>query len=209
MFPKQADSGYRESIGKPCGIAGTRTEQKVALGCALMLGAIFVLEVGTPNDVVGALALLPLTAAAWMLSTRMAALIMGAGALFFIATVLLETRSRLTLVLVAISVLVTAGFVRFCATHLSARRVADDKQNGALPSTAIPALQLWKRDAAAPLTRRELEVARLAALAYTAAEIGHHLHIGERTVESHIASTYVKLGIKSRSELIRIASRLG
>jgi DNA-binding CsgD family transcriptional regulator len=62
--------------------------------------------------------------------------------------------------------------------------------------------------AAASLTRRELEVARLAARAYTAAEIGQALHIGERTVESHIASTYLKLGIRSRSELIRIASKL-
>jgi DNA-binding CsgD family transcriptional regulator len=209
MFPKQADSGYREYIGTPCGIGGTRTEQRVAIGCALTLGAIFVLEVGTPNDVVGALALLPLTAAAWMLSTRMAALILGAGALFFIATVLLESRNRLTLLLVAISVLVTAGFVRFWATSLSARRVADDNRGGAFGSPAVPTFQVRNTDAAASLTRRELEVARLAALAYTAAEIGRQLHIGERTVESHIASTYVKLGIKSRSELIRIASRLG
>jgi DNA-binding CsgD family transcriptional regulator len=197
MFPKQAGSGYREYIGKPCAITGTRTEQRVAIGCALVLGAIFVLEVATPNDVVGALALLPLTAGAWMLSDRMAALVMGAGALLLITAVLVEARNRPTLLLVAISVLVTAGFVRYCATAQSARTVADDEQDGAFTSPATP------------LTRRELEVARLAALAYTAAEIGHQLHIGERTVESHIASTYVKLGIRSRSELIRFASRLG
>ncbi len=204
MFPKQAGSGYREYIGTPCAIAGTRTEPKVALGCAFILGAIFVLEVATPNDVVGALALLPLTAGAWLLSDRMAALIMGAGALFFTAAVILETRNRPTLFLVAISVLITASFVRLCATGLSAQRDADARQGWAFTSPARPG----NRDAAAPLTRRELEVARLAARAYTAAEIGHQLHIGERTVESHIASTYVKLGIRSRSELIRSASRL-
>jgi DNA-binding CsgD family transcriptional regulator len=60
----------------------------------------------------------------------------------------------------------------------------------------------------AALTRRELEVARLAASAYTASEIGQRLHIGERTVESHLASTYLKLGITSRSELIRMAANL-
>ncbi len=69
-------------------------------------------------------------------------------------------------------------------------------------------MTLRRPDLLSALTRRELEVARLAALAYTAAEIGNQLHIGERTVESHIANTYVKLGIRSRSELIRIASRL-
>ncbi len=137
-----------------------------------------------------------------MLSGRMAALIMGAGALFFTAAVFLETRNRPTLLLVAISALVTAGFVRLLASSLSARGDGNDT------AAARPAFRLRNRNAAAPLTRRELEVARLAALAYTAAEIGNQLHIGERTVESHIANTYVKLGIRSRSELIRIASRL-
>ena len=209
MFPKHAGSGYREYIGRPCALAGARGEERVALGCALMLGAIFVLEVATPNDVVGVLAVLPLTAGAWMLSDRMAALIMGTGALFFMAAVLLETRNRLSLLLVAVSVLVTAGFVRLCASSLSARRVAENQQRGVFTLPAAHAVQLLNGDAAAPLTRRELEVARLAARAYTAAEIGHQLHIGERTVESHIAKTYVKLGIRSRSELIRIGSRLG
>jgi DNA-binding NarL/FixJ family response regulator len=205
MFPKQASSGYREYIGKPCALAETRIEQRVALGCVLILGAIFVLEVATPSDVVGALALLPLTAGAWLLSDRMAALIIGAGALSFAAAVILEASNRLTMLVVAISVLITAGFVRLCATSLSAQRVADDKHKGTFISPAVTG----NGNAAAPLTRRELEVARLAARAFTAAEIGHQLHIGERTVESHIAKSYVKLGIRSRSELIRIASRLG
>ncbi len=61
-----------------------------------------------------------------MLSGRMAALIMGAGALFFTAAVFLETRNRPTLLLVAISALVTAGFVRLLASSLSARGVGND-----------------------------------------------------------------------------------
>jgi DNA-binding CsgD family transcriptional regulator len=60
---------------------------------------------------------------------------------------------------------------------------------------------------AGPLTPREREVAHLAGQAYTAAEIGARLHIGERTVETHLANTYMKLGISSRRELIRMASR--
>jgi DNA-binding CsgD family transcriptional regulator len=54
-----------------------------------------------------------------------------------------------------------------------------------------------------------MEVARLGAEGYTAAEIGRRLNIGERTVESHLASTYSKLRITSRLQLVRMASELG
>lgn len=198
MVHEATDSGYRKYIVRPCALAGRRPERPVALACILALGAIFILELMTPDDVVGALALLPVAAAVWMFSSRMAAAIVGAGALFFTLAILLEPRNRLTLLLVAIPALATAAFVRLCATSLSVRRVADEQRNEAFGSPAVPRL-----------TCRELEVARLAARAYTAAQIGQQLHIGERTVESHIASTYVKLGIRSRSELIRMASNLG
>jgi len=198
MVQEATDSGYRKYIVGPCAFAGKRPERPVALACILALGAIFILELMTPDDVVGALALLPLAAAMWMFSTPMAAVNLSAGALFFTLAILLEPRNRLTLLLVAIPVLATAASVRLCATSLSVRREADEQQNEASAPPAVPRL-----------TCRELEVARLAARAYTAAQIGQQLHIGERTVESHIASTYVKLGIRSRSELIRMASILG
>lgn len=59
------------------------------------------------------------------------------------------------------------------------------------------------------LTGREREVASLAAQGYTAAEIGAQLFIGRRTVESHLANGYAKLGIRNRRELIRRAAELG
>ncbi len=210
MAKMQRDSGYRHYLVRPCAMAGTRHDQIVALGCMLMLAAIFTLELMTPNDVVGALALLPLAAAAWLLSSRIAGVVMAAGALFFIVAPLVETGNRLTLLLVGIPVLVTAGFVRLYAASLCLAPLTEKQQKrGAVAWPAFRADQFGDGYAEASLTRRELEVARLAARAYTAAEIGHQLHIGERTVESHIASTYLKLGIRSRSELIRMASRLG
>ena len=59
------------------------------------------------------------------------------------------------------------------------------------------------------LTRREREVARLAASGMTAREIAAALFVGERTVESHLASTYAKLGVNSKLELVRRGRELG
>jgi DNA-binding CsgD family transcriptional regulator/tetratricopeptide (TPR) repeat protein len=53
------------------------------------------------------------------------------------------------------------------------------------------------------LSRRERQVAELAVQGFTAAEIGARLDIGERTVETHLASIYAKLGVKSKLDLIR------
>jgi DNA-binding CsgD family transcriptional regulator len=51
------------------------------------------------------------------------------------------------------------------------------------------------------ITSRELEVARLAARRLSAAEIAAQLCISRRTVETHLASVYTKVGINSRGEL--------
>ena len=59
------------------------------------------------------------------------------------------------------------------------------------------------------LSRREREVALLASRGETAAEIAGQLFISERTVESHLVNVYAKLGLRSKSELIRRADELG
>jgi DNA-binding CsgD family transcriptional regulator/predicted negative regulator of RcsB-dependent stress response len=76
----------------------------------------------------------------------------------------------------------------------AARRVA--AKAGATP------VALARADA---LTKREAEVAELAARGYISRQIGEELGIGERTVETHLATVYRKLGVKTRVEL---ASRL-
>ena len=59
------------------------------------------------------------------------------------------------------------------------------------------------------LTRREAEVARLAATGISAKEIAQSLFVGERTVESHLASVYAKVGVDSKLQLVRRAAELG
>jgi DNA-binding CsgD family transcriptional regulator len=59
------------------------------------------------------------------------------------------------------------------------------------------------------LTRREREVARLAARGMSTKEISQTLFIGERTVETHLGNVYAKLGLKSKLQLVRRAGELG
>ena len=58
------------------------------------------------------------------------------------------------------------------------------------------------------LTKREREVARLAAEGWSGREIAQRLFIGERTVETHLANAYAKLGVSSKMELVRLAPEL-
>lgn len=59
---------------------------------------------------------------------------------------------------------------------------------------------------AVPLTRREREVAVLAAEGLSSKEIAAQLFVSARTVENHLQAVYGKLGVTSRDEL---AARLG
>ncbi|HSL06436.1 MAG TPA: LuxR C-terminal-related transcriptional regulator [Pseudonocardiaceae bacterium] len=59
------------------------------------------------------------------------------------------------------------------------------------------------------LTRRERQVAELGAGGYTAAQIATRLHIGVRTVETHLARSYPKLGVTSKQQLVHRAAEFG
>ncbi|MGH8905409.1 MAG: response regulator transcription factor [Egibacteraceae bacterium] len=61
----------------------------------------------------------------------------------------------------------------------------------------------------ASLTERERQVAELAARGYTAQRIADRLHISARTVETHLARIYAKLGATSKQDLIHRAAELG
>ena len=58
-----------------------------------------------------------------------------------------------------------------------------------------------------PLSRREMEVAALVAEGATNAQVAGRLFISERTVESHVASIFNKLGVDSRVSRSRVGSR--
>lgn len=59
------------------------------------------------------------------------------------------------------------------------------------------------------LTGRERQIAELAAAGFTARQIGAQLHIGVRTVETHLARVYRKLGVGSKQQLVSRRIELG
>ena len=57
------------------------------------------------------------------------------------------------------------------------------------------------------LTTRELEILLLAARGLSNSEISENLHLAEATVRRHLANTYSKMAVNSRSEATRMALR--
>jgi class 3 adenylate cyclase/DNA-binding CsgD family transcriptional regulator len=91
-----------------------------------------------------------------------------------------------------------------CGAMIRRRRVAEDiRRLGARGRRAARAAT-----GPAALSKREREVARLAVDGRSAKEIAAALFIGERTVESHLAAVYAKLGVSSRVELVRLGPDL-
>ena len=66
-----------------------------------------------------------------------------------------------------------------------------------------------RRNVGVRLTARELEVLAIAAEGSTAREIATRLGVRERTITTHLARIYGKLGVGSRLAAIRAASRAG
>jgi len=197
---------------RPYALAGSPREAAFAGLCIGLLGAVFVAAIFTPYVVVGTFALVPLLAGLWMLSSRHAALVAVAATVFLGAAVVIETASRMDVILIGVAVFATAVIVRVYATGLAPLLASRRHSRPAVKSWAtLKTLDGIDRssDSVRSLTQRELQVARLGAEGYTAPEIGQRLNIGVRTVESHLASAYSKLRISSRVQLVRMASRLG
>jgi DNA-binding CsgD family transcriptional regulator len=81
-----------------------------------------------------------------------------------------------------------------------ARRLAERAAGG---RAAVIQVSPWLTGAfsAIPLTPRERQIAALAAEGHTDLAIAGRLHISTRTVQTHLAHVYAKLGINRRSDL--------
>ena len=84
-----------------------------------------------------------------------------------------------------------------------------DRANEAMRELGQAGRRAAGRHGGVALSPRERDVAHLAVEGLTARQIGERLHIGERTVETHLANLYVKLGVESKRDLLQHAEELG
>ena len=87
-------------------------------------------------------------------------------------------------------------------------RAGHDSRRGRRLCRRCPAVGARRRPVAppvsdGPLSRREMEVAELVADGATNAQVAARLFISERTVESHLASIFNKLGVDTRLQVAR------
>ena len=185
----------------PFALAGRSDEIAVAAGSIVLLLLVFVGDLVTPVQVaLTALGLIPLLAAAWLLSDRLALAVAVVALGQLVLTAALGAVSIPTAVSEATAYVVLGLVVRLYAGSLAEMLSRQ---------TPVRRAEVTTGNGVETLTKREREVAVLAAQGYTAREIGVHLHIGERTVETHVANVCSKLGLKAKVELVRSASRLG
>jgi len=121
---------------------------------------------------------------------------------------------------------VDVGNSRYLAEHISGARLVEASGVDHRPwlgdageildvieifLTGTPARRRGRRYAtgAEALTRREREIIALTMGGETAPAIAAALFLSERTVESHLARAYAKLGVHSKLELARRAAELG
>ncbi|HLI15244.1 MAG TPA: response regulator transcription factor [Acidimicrobiales bacterium] len=79
-------------------------------------------------------------------------------------------------------------------------------------ATGLPASSWARGDRGSrrhELTRREIEVLRLAGAGASTAEIARHLFVSARTAKNHLASIYSKLGVRDRTQAVLAGLRLG
>ncbi len=92
-----------------------------------------------------------------------------------------------------------ASGTRYLAPPLSQSMLTDYEER----------LESGQIDLFATLSPRQREVMKYAALGYNSRETAEKLQIGKRTVESHLAEVNERLRLRSRSELVRNAVRVG
>ena len=92
------------------------------------------------------------------------------------------------------------GVTRFTAEYETGKSLDRDAASALALGEPVQAAAAGQA-AAAPLGKREAEVARLVAGGLTNKQIGARLFISERTVDSHVRSILNKLGFNSRAQI--------
>lgn len=92
---------------------------------------------------------------------------------------------------------------------MSGSRYLSSQLNERLVNNFIQRVETGILDPMTLLTEREREVLQMTAEGLTSIEIGDHLSVSPRTVETHRQSLMKKLNIKNQTDLIRFAIKQG
>ncbi len=176
----------------------------VAGACAAAVLGLFVVEMVTQRDRVLTAIALPLVAAAWSLAGwRLLSVAILGLSVELAAGWAEKSHPEATMVETLTLMTLTAG-IHLLSRAQSLRGRRRPRKSSILAGHA-PA-GTW--DDLRLLTKRENAVVRLAAQGHSNREVGKRLFIGERTVETHLAHAYSKLGIRSKVELVRRLSEM-
>ena len=183
---------YERLLIRPRTWAGTPVEPPAVAVCLSILVLIFAAEIRTPSSVVGILAIFPLMIATWMLSRWPATAVLASAIFLVVAEMAAKAIDGLTGATELVAMISLAAVVRLYASRLDLL----------FPRLHRPGIdRLMTR-----LSKREREIVRLTVEGHTAPQIARLLHISERTVETHLANAYGKLGISSKFDLVRRAA---
>jgi DNA-binding CsgD family transcriptional regulator len=177
-----------------------RTKPALVALVAASIGLLFVADLYAPPDVpLGVAVIVPVLISCFFLEQPWSLAVLGLAILTRVADAIVGDTSP---VLAALEV---ASYAAAVAITLSfARRV----ELMPPPADADPVLERSVLNLspasleAAGLTDRERQVLDMAIHGLTAKQIGERLYIGRRTVETHLARAYGKLGARTKSELI-------
>jgi DNA-binding CsgD family transcriptional regulator len=179
--------------------AGRAKPALVALVVA-SIGLLFVADFFAPPDVpLGAAVIVPVLISCLFLEEHWALAVLGLAILTRVADAIVGDTSpglaALEVASYAAAVAITLSFARSVAL-IPPRTDAEPVLQPSVVNLSVAYLE------AAGLTDRERQVLDMAIHGLTAKQIGERLYIGRRTVETHLARAYGKLGARTKSELI-------
>jgi DNA-binding CsgD family transcriptional regulator len=180
--------------------ASGRTKPALVALVAASIGLLFVADLHAPPDVpLGVAVIVPVLISCFFLEQPWSLAVLGLAILTRVADAIVGDTSP------GLAALEVASYAAAVAITLSfARRV----ELMPPPADADPVLERSVLNLspasleAAGLTDRERQVLDMAIHGLTAKQIGERLYIGRRTVETHLARAYGKLGARTKSELI-------